>query len=211
MKTLSLLLLACFAVLISNKTFAQSDNKKNNYVKFAAGRVSFGTGDFFGYGVNIEYSKRIKGKAFLKHFLIGAELSFEDGNQQPKVINPTLQEFFSAWYYSTTNIVFTPKITYYPFNRTFAKGINITGGLSVGYTNQSSESQATYIYDSNTQMSVRRSYLDYINQVIFGYRITAGYEFFITKHILIGGRLDFDSYSNGDINTLIAAKCGFSF
>lgn len=185
--------------------------QKNNAVSLAAGRVSFGTGDFFGYAANVEYAKRLNSsKSLLKHFSIGVELSFENGDKEPKIINPTMQEFYDKTYYSTTNIVLTPKITYYPFNRTFAKGFNIAVGTSIGYTNQDREFQSSYFFDPNTQTSIRRSYLEYINEVIFGYRITAGYEWSFKK-ILTGARLDFHSYSNGDINTLIAIKAGYRF
>lgn len=185
--------------------------KAGNNIKLTAGRILFGTGDVPGYGVNIEYSRRLNAnKKPNKHFFGGIELSFESGSKQPKVINPTLSEFFSKTYHSTTNIVLTPKLIYYPFNKTFAKGINISGGLSIGYTSQNREFQASYRYDSVLQTSVRRSYLEYINKAIFGYRITTGYEWWFKK-ILVGARLDFDSYTNGDINTLIGLKTGIRF
>lgn len=200
-----LILLPCF--LFTLISFCQ----KKNTISLTAGRISFGTGDFFGYAANVEYTKRLNAsKSLLKHLSIGAELSFENGDKEPKVVNPTMQEFFGTTYYSTTNIVLTPKIIYYPFNKTFAKGFNITAGPSIGYTNQNREFQSAYFYDPNTQTSIRRSYLEYINEVIFGYRITAGYEWAF-KRILTGARLDFHSYSNGDINTLIALKAGYRF
>lgn len=105
----------------------------------------------------------------------------------------------------------TPKITYYPFNRTFAKGMNMSAGISVGYTSQNREFQSTYFYDTVSQMSIRRSYLAYINQAILGYRINVGYEYLVTKKILLGVRLDFANYTNGDINTLLAGKIGYNF
>lgn len=211
MKALSISLLF-MTTLFSSSVLAQLSGNKDNFVKLAIGKIWFGTGDIPGYSVNLEYSERLKTKtSFLKHFLVGAELSFENGNEQPKVINPTFQEFLNQWYYSTTNIVITPKITYYPFNKTFAKGINISLGLSAGYSNQNTEQQATYIFDPVSQMSIRRSYLAYINEFILGYRVITGYEYFISKHILIGMRLDFDSYTNGDINTLMAGKIGYNF
>ncbi len=186
-------------------------SQKNNVISLAAGRVSFGTGDFFGYAANIEYAKRLNSlKALLKHFSIGFELGFENGDKEPKVINPTPDEFFAKTYHSTTNIVLIPKITYFPFSKTFAKGINVSAGVAVGYSNQNREFQATYIVDPVTQSSVRRSYLEYINKVLFGYRISTGYEWAF-RRILIGSRVDFHSYTNGDINTLIGLKAGYRF
>jgi len=212
MKNFYSFLLSLSVLFSSIPILAQQSNKGNNFFKLSGGKVFFGTGDVPGYGVNLEYSTRLKiAKKPSKHFLFGAEISFENGSIQPKVINPTFQEFIDETYHSTTNIILTPKISYYPFAKTFAKGINITGGISVGYTNQNMEFQSTYIYDNITQMSVRRSYLKYINQVLFGYRITTGYELFVTKKILIGGHLGFSSYTNGDINTSIIGKLGYNF
>jgi hypothetical protein len=82
--------------------------------------------------------------------------------------------------------------------------------LAVGYTNQNRERQATYIYDNVLQMSVRRSYLEYINRVMFGYRVIVGYDYFVSKRLSLGFRMDFDNYS-GDINTLLAGKIGYAF
>jgi len=113
-------------------------------------------------------------------------------------------------YYSTTNIVFTPKLTYYPFNNTLVKGINFTGGLSIGYTSQQKEFRASRITDPNSSSSIRASYLKYLNEAILGYRITAGYEYWLKK-ILLGARLDFHSYTNGDINTFYGLKTGIRF
>src|SRR5512138_1606608 len=75
----------------------QKDYK--NYFKITAGRILFGTGDVPGYGTNIEYSRTFKASRFVRHFAIGTELSFENGNRQPKVINPMLSEFYSETFY----------------------------------------------------------------------------------------------------------------
>jgi len=196
------------AYAVSINSLAQ-DKTEKNIVSISSGRISFGTGDFFGYGVNIDYSSRLSPKKpFLKHFSVGAELSFDHGDEQPKVINPSPHEFTNESYYSTTNIVLTSKFTYNPFRKTFAKGIYTSGGLSVGYTNQSFEKKASY--DSVGQISLRTSYLEFINRVVFGYRIIVGYDYPITKHVLLGLRMDFDNYS-GDINTLFAGKIGYAF
>lgn len=205
-------ILSCCALMILLPLFllSQTQNYKSS-IKLSGGRISFGTGDFFGYSSNIEYARRLNAKKGFKHFSVGAELSFENGSKRPKVINPTFQEFIDKTYYTATNIILSPKIHYYPFSKTFAKGFNISAGISIGYTSQNTEFQSTYIYDPATQMSLRRSYLAYTNEVLFGYRITTGYDLNISKKILTGFRLDFCSYTNGDINTVIAAKLGYNF
>jgi hypothetical protein len=196
-----------FLLAFSLSSSAQNQNLQNQ-INISTGRVSFGTGDFFGYSVSVEYLKSFKKNS--KHFSPGVELTFENGSTSPKVINPTFQEFFSETYYSTTNIFLTPKIYYYPFSKTFLKGLNIAIGLPVGYTSQNREFQSSYRYDTLTQTSIRRSYLEYINKIVFGYKINAGYDLIISKKILAGVRLDFCN-TNGDINTIISAKVGYSF
>ena len=192
---------------------AQNKNVKDQDLYLTGGSIDFGTGDFVGYTVNVGYSRRLNlNKSFLSHFSADFELSFETGNKQPKVINPTPWEFIEKTYYSTTNIALFSKINYHPLNKTFLRGFNIAAGIAVGYTNQNREFQATRVYDSVTQLSVRRSYLEYINQVIFGYRVTIGYEYAIAKHILVGARADFENYTNlGDINAAISGKVAYSF
>lgn len=207
MKFTLIVLLFCLFTL---QAYSQK-NIRNNYIKLSAGRMLFGTGDIVGYAANVEYAKRLSpDKMVLKHFAIGAELSFEDGVSKPDIYAPSGRQSLSPTYHSATNIVFTPKLTYYPFNTTFAKGINITGGISAGYTSQSWEFRSGYEYDPFFQRSVRYSYLQFYNKALFGYRITAGYEWWFKK-ILVGARLDFDSYTNGDINTLIGLKTGICF
>jgi hypothetical protein len=194
---------------VSTHSLAQNNINPKNLISISAGSLAFGTGDFFGYGVNIEYARRLNTyKAFVKHFSVAGELSFDHGSEQPKVINPSPQEFTNASFYSTTNIVLTAKVIYHPLNKTFAKGLNVSGGLSVGYTDQSFETQASYV--NVGALSLRSSLRGYISRVVVGYRVTAGYDYSITKHILVGMRIDFDNYS-GDINTLLAGKIGYSF
>jgi hypothetical protein len=205
------LLIAVF--LIRSSSFGQNEIGKGQNVYITAGSVDFGTGDFVGYAVNVGYSKRLSlKKTYLSHFSADFELTFETGNKQPKVINPTPWEFIEKTYYSTTNIALFSKIDYHPLNKTFLRGFNIAAGIAVGYTNQNREFHATRVYDSVTQLSVRRSYLEYINQVIFGYRVTVGYEYPIAKHVLVGARADFENYTNlGDINAAISGKVAYSF
>ena len=92
------------------------------------------------------------------------------------------------------------------------KGLNIGVGPSVGYSFQSREWQADYIpYNSSSNIGVRRSYLEYVNSVIVGYRISAGYDWEFKNGLLTGVRLDFSNYTNGDINTFAGIKLGYKF
>lgn len=85
-----------FFSLLAINSFAQKNPYKKHFINLTVGRISFGTGDFLGYGANIEFTKRLNMKtSILKHFSIGTELAFENGSKQPKVINPTFIEFIS--------------------------------------------------------------------------------------------------------------------
>lgn len=173
----------------------------------------FGTGDVLGYAINVELSKSFlkRPTAIISKLRLGAELSFENGVMDPKVINPTILEFFFKTFYHVSNSVATIKLTYFPIPKTFLRGINIAAGPSIGYTYQSTEREAAYRYDSVSAQSVRRSYLAYQNAVIIGYKISVGYTYYFKKNLDTGFRLDFSNYNNGDVNTLIAAKIGYSF
>ena len=173
----------------------------------------FGTGDVPGYSINVELSKSIlkKPAAIAARLRLGAELNFETGVKNPKVINPTRPEFFSNTFYHVSNSLVTVKLTYFPFTNRLLRAINISAGPAFGYTYQSTERRAVLIYDSLFQANVRRSYLDYHNSVIVGYRVSVGLTYYLKPNLFTGLRFDFSNYNNGDINTLAAAKIGFSF
>ncbi|MFL5741900.1 MAG: hypothetical protein ACJ75B_16880 [Flavisolibacter sp.] len=208
-KMKDLLFTCLLSALMCNIAQSQTSFLPDQAFKLTGGRIILGTGDIFGYSANVEWTKKIGDKKNA-HFAWGAEISLEHASTHPTVINPTAQEFlFGPIYMATTNIVLSSRISYYPFARTFAKGINITGGVCAGNTSQDREFQATRIYDSTSGSSVRRSYLEFINKFLFGYKITAGYEWYFKK-IMVGARLDFASYTNGDINTFYGLKLGWS-
>ena len=55
---------------------------------------------------------------------------------------------------------------------------------------------------------IRYSMLTDSNTWLIGYRISTGYELMLTPKLLVGARLDFSNYTNGDVNTLAAVKLG---
>lgn len=207
MKRFSSLLLA---IIFPTTTLLCQNGKE---LSLSAGRVLFGTGDVPGYSINVELSKSIlkRPTSMVENLRLGAELSFETGVTNPKVINPTFPEFISETFNHVSNSVVTAKLTYFPFTNRLLRPINISVGPSFGYTYQSTERQSVLIYDPLFQANVRRSYLNYHNSIIVGYRISAGLTYYLKKNLFTGLRFDFSSYNNGDINTLAAAKIGFSF
>ena len=207
MKRFSLLLLA----IIFPTTVLICQNKKQ--LSLSGGRVLFGTGDVPGYSINVELSKSIlrEPKNIFSKLSVGTELSFETGVKNPKVIDPTFPEFLSKTFNHVSNSLVTVKLTYFPFANHLLRPINISIGPAFGYTYQSTEQRAVLIYDSLFQNNVRRSYLDFHNSVIVGYRVSMGLTYYLKTNLFTGLRFDFSNYNNGDINTLVAVKIGFSF
>ncbi|HZG70220.1 MAG TPA: hypothetical protein VEY51_01685 [Chondromyces sp.] len=200
-------LLLSSLLLLSFFSFGQSNLTKPYYLKLSGGRVAFGTGDILGPSVNIEGAKDLlkQPKKGVNRLLLGTELSFETGVRNVVAINPTVEEFLRSFYH-VSNLLLYPKLTYYPFGG-IVKGFNVAIGPSFGYSFLSKESG----WSGRTTPSgdyIRYSILTANNTWLLGYRISTGYEIGITKKLLTGIRLDFSSYSNGDINTLAALKAG---
>jgi hypothetical protein len=188
-------------------SFCQSTATKPYYLKLSGGRVAFGTGDLLGPAIGIEAAKDVlkhPGKG-VNRLLLGTEVLFETGVRNVVAINPTWEEFLSSFGH-TTNLLLYPKLTYYPFGG-FARGFNVGIGPSLGYSFQSGESQSLGRPTPNGDY-IRYSVLTNADTWLIGYRISTGFEVGVTKKILSGIRVDFASYSNGDINTLVALKAG---
>jgi hypothetical protein len=200
-----------FSFLIVISCVGQDQNF-HHAINLYGGRIAFGTGDFFGQSTSVEYLHQLTSdNKIVNHFKVGIELTFENGNSRPKIINPNYQEFIARTFYNTTNLILTPKVYYFPFTKTFLKGLNICIGFPIGYISKNREFRATYIYDSVTKTSIRRSYLAYTDKFIIGYKVSTGYDLIIFKQLVSGVRVDLCSYSNGDVNTVISGKVGFKF
>lgn len=171
--------------------------------------MAFGTGDFFGYSVLIDASKNVlKRSSFaLDKLLVGGELIFENGAQDPIVHNPTIDEFFFTTFYQVSSTILWPKISYYPFGK-ILNGFNIQVGPTLGYTYFSTEerSSVTVVGGEGT----RYTNLSYQNGVRYGYRVSAGLEFNVSKKVLTGVRFDWSNNNEGEINTLLGLKVGLN-
>lgn len=189
-------------------TFGQGSPEKDLYLKLSGGRVNFGTGDILGYSFSFDASKNIlkKSSFALDKLLVGAELIFENGVKNPKIVNPLQQEFFSKTFQHVSSSILWPKVSYYPF-RKIVSGFNIQVGPTVGYSYRSSEQRAQRTVDVLGQSS-RLSTLVFDNGFVYGYRISTGMEFKISKKILAGFRLDFSNNNEAEINTLAGLKVG---
>lgn len=192
------LLLLSF-IALSFQSFSQTE--KNSYLKITSGYQLFGSGDVPGYVAKVEYATKIKKNSQNKYgrLFVGPELSFENGVKNPKVQNPSFDEFISKGFAHLTNVIITGKISYYPFNKIIS-GLNICAGPSIGYSNESKEAQASLISLGNGQ-TIRSSYLSFDNKFIFGYRISAGYDVIISKKIITGVLVQLANYNNGDFNS----------
>jgi hypothetical protein len=80
-------ILSLFILMVSISVHAQ-----DSYVKLSGGYLMFGTGDVQGYSTKVEYAKKII-KGSNARLFVGPELAFESGTKNPKVHNPTFEEF----------------------------------------------------------------------------------------------------------------------
>lgn len=196
-----------FFTSIATATLCQ-ENYKSYYLKLSCGRVSFGTGDFLGYSLSFDVSKNIikKSSFALNKLLFGGELFFENGVKNPVVQNPTTEQFFSNTFGHVSSSILWAKVSYYPFNKIIS-GFNIQAGPIMGYSYRSTESRASRVVDASGQ-STRLSTLSFDNGFTYGYRISTGFEFNISKKFLFGFRLDWANNTKGEINTLAGIKAG---
>lgn len=201
------LLTTIFSLLLI-VTFSQTNSNKNIYLKLSAGQVFFGTGDFLGYSFSFDASKNlIKKSSFgLDKLLIGGELLFENGVKNPIIQNLAQEEFFSKTFQHVSSTVLWTKVSYYPFKKIIS-GFNIQVGPTIGYSYRSTEARASRAVNALGQ-STRLSTLYFNNGFTYGYRISTGIEFNITKKLLTGFRLDFSNNNEAEINTLAAIKIG---
>jgi hypothetical protein len=202
-----ILLLSIILSAYSISSMSQTKPVKECYLKLSGGRVAFGTGDFLGYSASVDFAVNlIKKPSFaLAKFLIGAELIFESGTKNPVIENPTPTEFLAKSFNHTSSTVLWVKGSYYPFKKILS-GFNIQIGPTIGYTQRSREARATLITDPLG--SERRSTLLFINSFTYGYRISTGFEFNLSKKVLTGARIDLGDNNDGDVNTLVGIKLG---
>lgn len=201
-------LLVAFLVLLSLTALSQSPQPSGSLLRLSAGRVSFGTGDFLGYGIGVDVSKNMirTPRPGLHKLLIGGELFFENGVKNPVIQNPTIGQFFSSSFQQVSTSLLWFKAGYYPF-RKIVKGFNIHLGPVVGYSNRSTEIRATREVDVFGN-SVRESTLAFDNGFFIGYRISTGLEFDVNRKLQAGFRFDFSNNNEGEINTLAGISLG---
>ncbi len=202
---------ACLFLALQNHSYSQIQAGAK-YLKLSGGRVIFGTGDIGGFGVYVEGSgnpfKKIRYLA--EHLQVGAELYFENGVKNPKVENPTGDEFSRRDFSHISLTGLNIKSTFYPFRKAI-KGLNVSLGAGAAYYYFSYEGAAVREVYSPT-VSRRMSELRFENKFVLGYRISAGYDVFMLKGVFLAGiRLDFVNFNNGDFNSLAAAKIGYRF
>ena len=189
---------------ISLSTLAQ-----DKYVSLSPGYILFGSGDVQGYSIRMAYAKNILKNAKTKLF-IGPELSFENGVQNPKIQNPSAEDFmFGPGFYHITNTILSGKASYFPFHR-LIPGLYVSGGISMGYSTQSMESQADLLTLANGNR-VRRSYLQFDNGIIYGYRIGSGYEVKLAKNYSAGILIELHNYNNNDFNSFWGGNISWHF
>ena len=181
---------------------------KSVYINLSIGSVVFGTGDFFGNSIMLDFSKNVVNKPRwgLSKLCLGGEIIFENGVKNPVIQNPTLEEFWRTTFYHRSSTILWAKASYYPFKK-YIGGFNIQLGPTFGYTNRSREERATRV-EYGGGYTVRQSTLLFNNSFNFGYRISTGFDINLSRSLLMGFRVDFSNNSLGEINTLIGGKVG---
>ncbi len=200
-------LLTAIISCISFASLCQVNSGKEVYLKLSGGHVSFGSGDFLGYSILMEVSKNLikNPSPGINKLLLGGELIFENGVNNPVVHNPTLSQFFTTFYHVSSSNLWA-KLSYHPFGK-IAGAFNVQVGPTIGYSKRSMESGAMRTVDIMGR-ATRYSVLSYDNGVTYGYRISTGLEFALSRSLLAGLRIDFANNNEGEINTMLGARFG---
>jgi hypothetical protein len=200
-------LLLFLFILIAQLTSAQ-DIGKFSSISVSGG--PFIVGKDYGIWLSTSFEKKIiSKKKFIAKLATQAELYFENSTDNITVYNPTPEQFISDRFYHESNSGLTIKLNYYPFNK-IIKGFHIGAGPLLVYSLRTYEIRAQLIQYSPT-LSIRMTEMTSDKELLAGYRITAGYDIYFSKHCLAGIRADFLQYHGRDLNSLLGLKVGYRF
>jgi len=200
-------LLLFLFILIAQLTSAQ-DIGKFSSISVSGG--PFIVGKDYGIWLSTSFEKKIiSKKKFIAKLATQAELYFENSTDNITVYNPTPEQFISDRFYHESNSGLTIKLNYYPFNK-IIKGFHIGAGPLLVYSLRTYEIRAQLIQYSPT-LSIRMTEMTSDKELLAGYRITAGYDIYYSKHCLAGIRADFLQYHGRDLNSLLGLKVGYRF
>ncbi|WP_346236037.1 hypothetical protein ABDK00_017495 [Niabella insulamsoli] len=187
---------------------------KGQSVKLSASGlyISFGTGDFLGYGIGVGVSKNLikKPRLGLGQLLVGGELFFEQGKKEPTIYDTSPADILynEPTFYHVSGSSMWAKAEYHPLHKVLP-GLYLSVGPTIGYWNRTKEEYAgTRINNSNR--IVRISILEFDNGAIVGYRLSGGINFNISTKTYVGARMDFSNNTKGEINSLLGLKLGFN-
>ncbi|HOZ85125.1 MAG TPA: hypothetical protein PK191_06525 [Niabella sp.] len=193
-------------LLLSIRSFSQN-------VQVSGLFISYGTGDFFGYGIGTSFNKNVinRPRMGLSKLNLGGELFFENGTSEPKIVNTTEEDvlFREPFFYHVSGSTLWFNAAYYPLNK-IIPGIHIALGPTLAYWRRSQERAAGVVINKNTSIPYRESILLFDNGVTIGYRISAGIDFKISKKIFTGARIDFSSNKKAEINSSLGLSLGYS-
>jgi len=187
---------------------------QNNYQIATSGHyVSFGSGDFLGYGISFLGQKEfIKNKRLgIGGLKIGGEVSIDLGNKGTLTESNESTELFRSFYsVSMTNLWL--KASYYPFHKVIP-GFHISLGPTIGYSSLIFSDKYSVGYDPLKGKYTKQILSLYHEKgFTYGYRLSVGYDFeLIDKKFLIGLRTDFYNNNLGDINSTLGLKFGYNF
>ena len=201
----SILLLAVFFIQL--EVLAQ---KKDYPSSISASGGPFIVGQDYGIWLSASYEKKFSlGKKDINKLSTEAELYFENATDKVTVYNPTPQQFIKDRFYHESNSGLVIKLNYYPFNK-IIKGFHVGAGPVLAYSLITYEKRAQLIqYSPN--LSIRMSEMTSEKKILAGYRITAAYDIYFSRHFFSGIRADFLQYTSRDLNSLLGLKAGYLF
>jgi len=184
--------------------------KNNLFSSISVSGGPFIVGKDYGIWLATSVEKKIiSKKKFISKLATHAELYFENSTDKITVYNPTPEQFISDRFYHESNSGLVLKLNYYPFNK-IVKGFHVGAGPLIVYSLRTYEIRAQMIQYSPT-LSIRMSEMTSDKKLLAGYRITAGYDIYFSKHCLAGIRADFLQYHGRDLNSLLGLKVGYRF
>jgi hypothetical protein len=209
MKVTFLIPLIIIFILASRSVHSQTVNTKSVTLALSGGKFSVGHNYITGIWTGIDVAKTLTKRfhTFPHRITVGGEIYFENGADKATIYNPTLAQFIGDRYFHESNTGISAKISVFPFGG-FMKGFYISAAPLLVYSIRTYEKRAQLIqYPSN--LFVRMSELGSDNKLLPGYRLTAGHDFNLKNHWLVGARADILQYHERDLNSVWGIKVGY--
>lgn len=198
----------CF-LFVKTNAYSQNDYQ----VAFSGHYVSFGSGDFLGYGTSFSIQKELvkKPRLGLAGLKVGGEFIVDRGNRGMQSVYKDFTVSDYVFIDETMSNIWI-KASYYPFHK-YIPGFNVSVGPTFGYKSEIYGKKFQFTPITGTDL-YRKEILEFAREKVFnyGYRISFGYDFlFKDQKLLLGLRTDFYNNNLGNINSNLGIKLGYNF